>query len=393
MIRRNTPYLAAFLAAILLGGCAGLQKLNPLTWWGSGGSGPQPLPLTDIKSTVTLAPAWRAGIGSAGSHYFTPALAGDYVYAAAADGALAAFDARSGVQKWRVQANRGGLSAGVAVGEGTVVVATVKGEVLAFDASGVEKWKALVSSEVLAAPLVVEGLVLVRSNDNRIYAFAVADGKRRWVYQRTAPALVLRNFAGLAVGRGIVYAGFPGGRLVALATANGTVRWEGTVASPKGSTELERIADITGDPVVGERMACAAAYQGRVSCFDALNGQPVWSRDVSSQTGLTADARYVFVTDDRSALVGLALETGSSLWKQERLLHRGMSAPLSIGRAVIVGDYQGILHALAREDGSLIGRAATDGAWIAAPPLRLPLGVAEGFLVQTRAGGLFAFSL
>lgn len=393
MIRGNTPYVAVFLAVALLGGCASLQKLNPLTWWSSDGSGPRPLPLTEIKPTVTLAPIWRAGIGGAGSHYFAPALADGNVYAAAADGALAAFDARSGVQKWRVQANRGGLSAGVGAGDGTVVVATLKGEVLTFDASGREKWKALVSSEVLAAPLVVDGLVLVRSNDNRIYAFGVADGKRRWVYQRTAPALVLRNFAGLAFGRGIVYAGFPGGRLVALAAVNGTVRWEATVALPKGSTELERIADITGVPVIGERMACAAAYQGRVACFDAANGQPVWSRDVSSQTGLAADARYVFVTDDRSALVGLALETGSSLWKQERLSHRGMSAPLSIGRAVIVGDYQGYLHALAREDGNLIGRAATDGAWIAAPPLRLTLGVAEGFLVQTRAGGLFAFSL
>ena len=393
MIRRNARYVAALLAAAVLGGCGGLQKLNPLTWWSSDASGPQPLPLTEIKPTVTLAPGWRAAIGSAGSYYFTPALADGNVYAAAADGALAAFDVRTGAQKWRVQANRGGLSAGVAAGEGTVVVATLKGEVLAFDANGREKWKAPVSSEVLAAPLVVDGLVLVRSNDNRIYALGVADGKRRWAYQRAAPALVLRNFAGLAVGRGMVYAGFPGGRLVALSTSNGTVRWEATVALPKGSTELERIADITGAPVVGERMTCAVAYQGRVACFDAGNGQPVWSRDVSSQTGLAADARYVFITDDRSALVGLALETGSSLWKQDRMLHRGLSAPLSIGRAVIVGDYQGFLHALAREDGSLIGRTATDGTWIAAPPLRLTLGVTEGFLVQTRAGGLFTFAL
>ena len=393
MTERRLRWVVMFVAATLLGGCSGLQKLNPFTWWGSDGGGPQPLPLTEIKPTLTFAPAWRAGVGSAGPHYFTPALADGNVYAADASGALAAFDARTGAQKWRVQANRGGLSAGAAAGDGTVVVATLKGEVLAFDANGREKWKALVSSEVLAAPLVVDGMVLVRSNDNRIYAFAATDGKRRWVYQRTAPALVLRNFAGLAVGRGIVYAGFPGGRLVALTAGNGTVRWEATVALPKGSTELERIADITGAPLVGERMACAVAYQGRVACFDAANGQPVWSRDVSSQTGLTADARYVFVTDDRSAVVGLALETGSSLWKQDRLLHRGMSAPLSIGRAVIVGDYQGVLHALAREDGSLIGRAATDGAWIAAPPLRLTIGVAEGFLVQTRAGGLFAFSL
>lgn len=381
------------MAGALLAGCSGMAKLNPLNWWGQERTGPQPTPLAEIKSTFAFVPAWRASVGQAGNFLFVPAFDNGLVYAAGAEGSLAAFGVDDGVQKWRIQANRAGLSAGVGAGERTVVVATAKGEVLAFDAaSGAEKWKAMVSSEVLAPPLVVDGVALIRSNDNRIHAFALSDGKRRWTYQRTAPALVLRNFGGLVTAGGTAFAGFPGGKLVAIALANGSVRWEATVASPRGATELERIADVTGMPVLRDRAVCAVAYQGRAACFETLNGQSLWTRDVSSQAGMAIDARYAFVTDDRSSVVGLAAETGSSLWKQDRLQWRGVSAPLSIGRAVVVGDYQGMLHALAREDGSFVGRVATDGGWIAATPLSIRTSRGEGLLVQTRTGGLFAFS-
>jgi outer membrane protein assembly factor BamB len=382
----------AATAATLLAGCSGMAKLNPLNWWGQERTGPQPTPLAEIKPTLAFVPAWRAVVGAAGNFLFVPAIEDGRVFAASAEGTLAAFGIDDGAQKWRIQANRAGLSSGVGAGERTVVVATAKGEVLAFDTKGAQKWKALVSSEVLAPPLIADGLVLIRSSDNRIHAFAVADGKRRWTYQRTAPALVLRNFGGLVAANGNIFAGFPGGKLVAIAISNGSVRWEGTVASPRGATELERIADVTGNPVLRDRAVCAVAYQGRAACFDTINGQALWTRDVSSQAGMSIDARYAFVSDERSSVVGLAAETGSSLWKQDRLLWRGVSAPLSIGRAVVVGDYQGMLHALAREDGSFIGRVATDGGWIAATPLSIRMARGEGLLVQTRTGGLFAFA-
>jgi outer membrane protein assembly factor BamB len=389
-VSRSAPLLAA---AALLAGCSALSSLNPMNWWGGDSSGPKPAPLPEIKPTLTIQPVWRAGVGNAGTWLFVPAVRGDTVYAAAADGTLAAMDLTRGTQKWRIQANRAGLSAGVAASADLVVVGTPKGEVLAFDSTGREKWRALVSSEVLAPPLIVDDVVYARTSDNRVHAFAAADGRRRWVYQRTAPALVLRNFAGLAAADGSLFAGFPGGKLVAIATANGTLRWEGTVALPRGATELERIADVTGPPVLADRMVCGVAYQGRAACFDTTNGTPAWTREVSSQAGMTVDGRFAFVSDDRSAVVGLSSATGTSLWKQDKLLHRGISAPLSIGRAVIVGDLEGYLHALSREDGAFIGRVPTDGSWIAAPPQRVVLPDGEGILVQTRAGGVFVFRL
>ena len=385
--------LLAVSFVMALGGCASVtEKLNPFNWFSSA-SGNKPAELRDIKATLTFTPAWRASIGGAGQFAFAPVLAGDTVYAAGSNGELAAFDAMAGTQKWRVQTAKEGLSAGVGALADTVAVATVKGDILVFDAKGREKWKTQVSSEVLAPPLVTPDAVFVRSNDNRVYAFAAADGKRLWVYQRTAPALILRNFGGFSASADTVYAGFPGGKLAALNSTNGTLRWEGTVALPKGATELERIADITSSPVISTRDVCAVAFQGRVTCFDVSNGQPLWTREVSSFMGMTFDARYVFVSDEKSSMLALSRSTGSSLWKQDQLAYRTLSAPVSLSRAVIVGDFQGVLHAFSREDGNLIGRAQTDGSAITASPLALAVPGKEMFVVQTRAGGLFAFSL
>ena len=382
---------------VLCGGVAGCSslgdKLNPFNWFASR-PGVKPAELVEVKApSITFNTLWRTSTSAAGAFAFAPALADGAVYAAGSSGDLTAIDAQSGTQRWRIQASRDGLSAGVGALGDTVVVGTIKGDVLAFDSKGQEKWKAAVSSEILAPPLVTPQGVFVRSNDNRIYAFSAQDGRRLWVYQRTAPALIVRNFGGLSASSETIFGGFAGGRLVALNIANGTVRWEGTVALPKGATELERIADVTSSPVISSRDACAVAYQGRAACFEVSNGQPIWTREVSSFMGLTYDARYVFVSDEKSSLVALARATGSSLWKQDQLAYRSLSAPLSLSRAVVVGDFQGVLHAVAREEGAIIGRTQSDGSAITAQPIALVTPGKEAFVVQTRNGGVFAFSL
>jgi len=389
---RLRPWLAAMLLP-LFAGCSSFSdsSMNPLNWFSSGPTH-KPNELTDIKPTMTMARAWSASVGSGGVYVFTPALVGNVVYAAGADGNLVAFDAQTGAQRWRVQVDRAGLSAGVGASSELVVVATTKGEVVALDDKGREKWRSQVSSEVLARPTVTDREVLVRSNDNRIFAFSVADGKRLWLFQRPPPALVLRNAGGIAASLGQAYAGFPGGKMVALNLANGQVRWEATVAQSKGTTELERIADVTSTPVLTSREICSVAFQGRAGCFDANNGQPLWTRDVSSAQGMVADERYIFITDEKSAIVALARNNGASLWKQEKLLYRTVSAPVSVGRAVLAGDYQGFIHALAREDGNFIGRQPTDGSAILSAPQVLEVGGKEGVLVQTQKGGVFVYT-
>lgn len=378
--------LVAALAAALLGACSSLPSVNPMDWF-SAPSGPKPAALPALTSPQAVKVLWNAGIGSAEAFVLSPALAGD-LYVAARDGSVARLDPANGQARWRVSAGIR-ISGGIGADGELAVVASDVGEVVALDAkSGTVRWRARVSSEVLAAPRVAEGLVLVRSADSRIFAFGAEDGRRRWVYQRAPTALIVRTPAGLTVHQGVAYAGFSGGKLVALALSNGGVRWEATVALPKGANELERVTDIVGDPAAQGREVCAAAYQGRVGCYDAQNGNPLWARELSSLTGVSFDARYAYVSDDKGAVHALDRSNGRSVWRQDRLSNRRLSQPIPLGTEIAVGDLEGYVHFLARDSGAFVARQATDGSAIRAAPLRLP----AGFLVQTANGGLFALS-
>lgn len=379
MNRRSA--IAFGVVAALLAGCSTLNKLNPFS-----PSAPKikAAELTPIQASDELAVLWQANVGAAGDYVFTPAVVGDSVYAAGHDGALARFD--GGREVWRISAGQK-LAGGVGADERVVAVGTPKGEVLAFDAAtGKPLWQARVSSEVLAAPAVGDGLVVVRSGDARIAGLDAADGKRRWIYQRATPALTLRSNVGVLFAEHVVVAGFPGGKLVAINSKNGAAVWEVAVALPKGATELERVADITSSPVVDGKEICAAAFQGRVACFDIASGNQRWARDLSSSAGLDMDRKHVYVTDDKGAVHAFSRESGASVWKQDKLSMRGLTRPIVVGRRVAVADFQGIVHVLNADDGNFTVRAATDGSAVLAEPRA----VKGGFVVQTQKGGVVA---
>jgi outer membrane protein assembly factor BamB len=381
--------LAALLAALVLAGCGSMPSMNPMDWFSSKPTGPKPAELPTLTNAQGVKVLWSLNIGAAESYIFVPTLVGESVYAASRGGTVVRLDAASGQAKWRVSVGKR-ISGGVGSDGVLVVVASEEGEVFALDAeNGQVRWRARVSSEVLAPPKIGDALVLVRSADARIFAFGAEDGKRRWVYQRPAASLLVRSPVGLTIHQGLAYAGFSGGKLAAISLANGTVRWEATVALPKGTTELERVTDIVGEPAAAGREICTAAFQGRVGCYDAQNGNQLWARDLSTLTGVSFDARYAFVSDDKGAIHAFDRSNGRSMWKQDRLAHRQLSLPLPLGTEVAAGDLQGFVHFVARESGAFVARAATDGSPIRAAPIRLP----EGFLVQTQAGGLYALAL
>ncbi len=381
--------------ALLLAGCGGgraissaIDTINPFNWFGSRSAAPQMAPLPVLAQPIKVVTLWQANVGDSRQSVFSPALDGDSVYAAASDGTVLRLDAASGKQLWRINAGEP-LSGGAGAGAGLVAVGSGKGEVLAFDSSGTALWKARVSSEVLAAPQIAPGLVVVRSADGRIFGLDSKDGRRKWYYQRATPALTVRSPVGMTISDGVVYAGFAGGKLAAIDLSSGAVRWESTVALPRGTTELERVTDVIGRPVVEGREVCAVAFQGRISCFDRDTGQTLWGREMSSTSGLALDARYAFVSDDRGAVHALDRTSGTSVWRQDKLSLRNLSAPLALGNDIAVADIQGYVHFLARDSGAFVGRVQTDDSPISTNPIALPNG---SFLVQTRKGGLYAFS-
>lgn len=380
----------ALTASILLMTLAGCQTVGNM--WDDifGSSGPKLVPaaLVQFNPSVDVKVRASANIGSAAGSIFTPALTKEGVFAISYDGKIARFDTDTLKEVWRVDAGKK-LTGGVAAADNVVVVGTPKGEVLAYDFNGKALWQARVSSEILSAPQISEGLVLVRSGDGRVFALSAKDGSRKWMYERATPALTVRNYGGVLADKNAVFAGFGGGKLVALELQTGRLGWEASVAVPRGVSEIERIADVTSNPVSDGREICAVAFQGRVACFEPQSGNLIWARDISSIAGMAIDTRNVYVSDVNGTVHALDKTTGAYVWKQDKLANRELSAPLIYRGYVVVADLQGYVHFLSREDGAFVARIATDGAPIRAQPEALT----DGILVQTKKGGLFALSL
>lgn len=342
--------------------------------------------LAAIPAARTL---WLNGIEESKATAFSPVVEGGTVYAAGMNGYLVRFDSATGKEVGSVDTKRK-LSGGVGSGEGMLLLGTFKGEVLAYDSKdGKALWTVQVSTEVLSPPQADSGMVVVRSGDGRIFSLEAETGKRKWIYQGATPSLTVRSFAGVLISGERAFAGFAGGKLVAINLSNGSVGWEAVVSRPRGATELERITDITSVPVADEHQICAVAYQGRVACFEIATGNQIWARDVSSSAGLAMDDSYIYVSEAGGAVIAYDKRDGASIWKQELLNGLRLSPPLVQGTRVVVGDSQGFVNLIRNDTGSIVARSGTDEGAIITRPAALP----DGFVVQTRKGGLYAFSL
>jgi outer membrane protein assembly factor BamB len=379
---RTTRKLVGVGVLALIAGCS---SLNPFA---SKPKGNQPAALTELKASMAARTSWKLDIGKAGNYDMSPALAGNTLVLASADGNLARVEAANGHQLWRIKAGTD-LTTGPATDGNLIALGGAKGMLLAYDMDGKQLWKAQLSSEILSAPAVAHGIVVARSIDNRIVGYDAQTGEKKWTVQRPAPPLTLRLAPGMAVHDKDVIIAQPGGKLASLLIATGAPRWEIEVAVARGATELERVTDIGGMPVVFDNDVCAASYQGRVGCFDLTTGSARWMRDLSSQVGVAVDERFLFAADDKGAVYAFNRETGTSAWKNDKLAYRGLSAPVSYGRAVAVGDYKGYVHFLAREDGALLARVALDGSPITATPVV----AGSNLIFQTQNGTVAAIAV
>lgn len=342
-----------------------------------------------LKAAPEIPQLWHYSMSESKVAVFSPVYENGAIYVADAKGMLARLNPDTGKEIWQIK-TRHRFAGGVGAGQGMLLVGTFKGEVLAFDDRGDELWKVRVTSEVLSPPQADNDVVVVRSGDGRIFGLDAADGTRKWIYQGPTPALTIRNYASVLITRGAVFAGLAGGKLVAMNLFNGNIGWESTVAQPRGVTELERMTDIVGLPVIDDQQVCAVAYNGRIGCFDMMDGSQIWARDASSNAGLTMDGNNVYVSEDRGAVVAYDKRSGAMMWKQAKLGSRKLSAPLLVrGGLLAVGDADGNVTLLRRHDGSVIARAATDGSAILSSPGYLP----DGFVVQTSKGGVYAFAV
>ncbi|MEI2455075.1 outer membrane protein assembly factor BamB [Lysobacter firmicutimachus] len=399
--RNVARFAAVALCAVALSGCSTVKG-----WFGGGkkddGKPNEPTELTDITPSVKVDKIWSVNAGKGEDRIGVrqgPAVADGRVYAAAIKGGVHAYDLQTGKEVWHYVPKREDkdkkdkdirLSGGPGAGDGLVVIGGLDGEVIALDAAtGAEKWKAKVSNEVIAAPTIGLGMVFVRSNDGRVTAFDAASGERRWFWSHEVPMLSVRGNASPTLGPGYVFVGNDDGTLNALAANDGRPTWDAPVALPEGRSELDRMADVDGAPVLEGAVLYATSFKKRTVAIDAPSGRPIWVSDHGGVGRLGVGSDRLIVADPTGLVFGLDKASGSALWQQPSLARRNLSGAAVQGDYAVVGDYDGYIHWLKLDTGEFAARARVGGKALRANPV-----VVDGVLVvQNVEGELTAFKL
>lgn len=378
------------LLAFSLAGCSSFTELkNTLSesMFGAEPANP-PAELEEIQSSYQANVVWSTETGPAGRFTYTPLLDDQVIYTANSHGDVMQLATETGKTNWKTELGEP-VSGSIGIGGGLILAGTSKGHLFALNVNGKKLWSAVLNSEVQGQPRYFDGTVIVRTSNQHIIGIDAADGRRKWIYERATPSLSLKTQAGLVVDSGAIYAGFPGGKLVAIRADNGKLLWEATVAQPKGVTEIERIADITSLPFVDGPLVYVVAYQGKIAAVDRQRGQVAWSRDISSYVGLTAQNDKIYLSHTLGSVYSLDNSNGKTFWRQGNLAYRNLTVPLPIGSIVAVGDLEGYVHLLSQDDGSFVGRTQLGSK----PIMSLVAGANNQFYVQSRDGNLYAVSI
>ena len=366
---RLTQALGVAVMALLLAACAADK--------------PKPTPLETYAPKIAGRLIWEGQIGKLG-FALVPAVKDGVFYLASGDGDVVAMQADTGAVLWRASAGAA-VSAGVGSDGRYTSVVTRGNEVVTFD-SGREAWRKRVPSSVVTPPLVAGERVFVMGVDRAVHAFDAIDGRRLWTLQRPGDALTLAQTSVLAAFRNTLLVG-QGPKLAGVDPLKGTVQWEVPMASPRGSNEVERLADLVGPAVrTGERF-CMRAFQSAVGCADAARGAVLWSRNVGGANAVAGDGDRIFGADASDRISAWRASTGDVVWQNEKLLYRGLSGAVAVGPVVVFGDSEGFVHFLDAATGEQQLRLPTDGKAVVGTPVL----AGNTMLVTTQAGGLFAF--
>ena len=264
---------------------------------------------------------------------------------------------------WQQKVSKQGLSSGVEAAEGTVIVGNKKGQLFALDqATGEQKWTAQLSGAILSASLIQAGRVVTLSNDGTVYAHDLATGQQVWTYNLPDVQFSLRGTASpIALDPRTVLIASSNAYVYALDILTCVPRMQRRVAVSDGRSDVQRLNDIDGDPVVAGQFLVTTSFQGQVTVTDLASQQVLWSEDASSIQRPEVSNNTVYVTQADGKITAYALTTGEQLWQNDSLLNRQLSNPVVLGQDLVVGDLEGVLHLIDPNSGQLIGRSKTSG--------------------------------
>jgi outer membrane assembly lipoprotein YfgL len=358
--------------------------LSACALWSGDAERPRPAELPADVPVLGVRQAWVTRIGSTAGLPLQVSVQSGQLVLASSDGTLAALDARTGADVWRTQLPDR-LAAGVGSDGRWAAVVSRENELIVVEGGRV-LWRHRLAAQVFTAPLVAGERIFVLAADRSLFAFDAANGAQLWTQSGSGAPLVLRQ-SGVLLGVGDTLVVGMGGRLVGVNPSNGAVVWDAPLANPRGTNDVERLVELVAPAARSQSRLCVRAFQASVACVDLAQGRVDWAQKAYGGTGVSGDEGAVYGTESNGTVVAWNRADGTRLWESQRLLYRQLSAPLLLGRSVVVGDNTGWVHFLSREDASPLNRMATDGSAIDVAPVV----AADTLVVVTRSGSVFGF--
>lgn len=379
--------LVGFVASVLLAGCSGETDTVVMS------------PLPEVASQFSPQTVWDKSIGNGIGKYYShlsPAWEGSTVYAADRNGLVKALDIDSGVEIWSVDlAEKTGflssnlsamLSGGLAVSGEHLYVGTERGALIALNTNNGElAWTQNAGGEVLSRPVVSDGLVLVHTGNGLLQAFDAASGESRWSLNLDTPSLSVRGESAPAISTGAAIVGGDNGRVSAVMLNQGQLIWQQRISMTTGTTEISRLNDVDMTPIVADGRVYAIAYNGNLVSMDMRSGQILWKRDFGSVNEMVLDGESLYIIDQNDNVYAIRAADGVTLWSQDKLQHRNLSAPAIFNGYLVTGDGEGYLHWLDTSTGQFVAQNKLNSSGIFARPSI----AGDKLMVQTRDGRLY----
>ena len=371
---------------ILLVGC---KSGGDETLWGAYNEpvAAQPLPTPTGPSELQV--LWRRDIGDGAQNGYAilrPAVVADYVYAADRR-RVVKLAADSGNIIWSRNFSQN-IFSGVGASTQLVAIALENGMMVALDSQdGNVLWETPLNRQISAVPAVGQGRVIARTVDGMIIALQSATGRVIWSLQSSVPELSIHGDSSPVISGDLVFVGLSSGKLLAANVISGREYWRVTTSFIGGQNEVERLTDSDSTPLVSGGTVFTAIYQGDVAAVQLDNAALKWRTPISSRLPMALGDGQLIVTAELGDMHAVDAFSGELLWSANDFRGHGMSAPIVVGRRVIVGDATGRIYSLAMQDGTLLdSRQAVSGAVIA-----LVAGDAQ-FIVLSAAGDISALT-
>lgn len=350
--------------------------------------------------------AWRADLGEntagAGQLLARPVVSNGSVFAMDAFGSISAFDTQTGALRWRksnedLSLDDSVFGGGLAYDQGRLFVTLTTGNVIGLDAAnGEEVWRQPLSLPLRSAPTVADGIVLVLTADNQVYALDQETGQPAWRHAGFFEASGVLGGPSPAVDGGIAVVPYSSAEVFALRLDNGRPLWSDTLERPRRTQALAEINDIDGTPVIDGDRVYVGGRGGQVAAIDMRRGVRAWDADLAAVDTPWIAGDFLYLLTERNELVCLVRKNGRIRWVTQMPLTsdpddpnaKGLTwrGPVLAGEQLYLTSSNGDLLTLSPYDG-----AELNGLTLSAPAAVTPV-IANGTIfILTEGAELLAY--